>query len=97
MQSEIQVRENSYYSSSLFSPYLSIIRLYLHTITSPVLIPKELAAYTLTVQFHLTLTDLEEIFLTRFMMKEKRNIFIEQNTLLQVNNYRIEKKSYIIR
>ena len=56
----------------------------MHTITQPVYIPKELAAYTLIVHFHLTLNDLEEIFVSRFMMKEKSHIDAEQYTLLQV-------------
>ena len=47
-------------------------------------IPKELAAYTLTLCFHITLNDLEEIFLSRFMIKEKPHIDAEQYTLLQV-------------
>ncbi len=59
-------------------------RLYLHTVTQPVRLPKELAAYTLTLCFHLTLNDLEEIFLSRFMIKEKPHIDAEQHTLLQV-------------
>ena len=59
-------------------------RLYLHTVSQPVRIPKELAAYTLTLCFHLTLNDLEEIFLSRFMIKEKPHIDAEQYTLLQV-------------
>lgn len=50
----------------------------------PVRIPKELAAYTLTLSFHMTLNDLEEIFLSRFMIKEKPHIDAEQYTLLQV-------------
>jgi hypothetical protein len=56
----------------------------LHTINQPVRIPKELAAYTLTLCFHITLNDLEEIFLSRFMLKEKPHIDVEQYTLLQV-------------
>ena len=60
-------------------------RLYLHTVTSPVHIPKILAAYTLTLCFHVTLNDLEEIFLSRFMVKEKPHIDAEQHTLLQVS------------
>lgn len=59
-------------------------RLYLHTIIQPVFIPKELAAYTLILNYHLTLNDLEEIFLGRFMVKEKPHIDVEQHTLLQV-------------
>ena len=59
-------------------------RLYLHTIMQPVFIPKELAAYTLILNYHLTLNDLEEIFLSRFMVKEKPHIDAEQYTLLQV-------------
>ena len=47
-------------------------------------IPKELAAYTLTLCYHVTLNDLEEIFLSRFMIKEKPHIDAEQYTLLQV-------------
>ncbi|CAF3865898.1 unnamed protein product [Rotaria sordida] len=58
-------------------------RLYMHTITQPVYIPKELAAYTLTLCFHVTLNDLEEIFLGRFMSKEKPHIDAEQYALLQ--------------
>ncbi|CAF1032650.1 unnamed protein product [Adineta ricciae] len=58
-------------------------RLYLHTIIQPVFIPKELAAYTLILNYHLTLNDLEEIFLSRFMVKEKPHIDVEQYTLLQ--------------
>ncbi|UJR24993.1 hypothetical protein I4U23_006354 [Adineta vaga] len=58
-------------------------RLYLHTTTQPVFISKELAAYTLILNFHLTLNDLEEIFLSRFMLKEKPHIDSEQYTLLQ--------------
>ncbi|CAF0936921.1 unnamed protein product [Rotaria sordida] len=58
-------------------------RLYMHTITQPVCIPKELAAYTLTLCFHVTLNDLEEIFLGRFMSKEKPHIDAEQYALLQ--------------
>jgi hypothetical protein len=64
-------------------------RLYLHTIIPPVHIPKELAAYTLTLNFHITLNDLEEIFLSRFMVKEKPHIDAEQYTLLQVFYMRI--------
>ncbi len=56
----------------------------MHTITQPVRLPKELAAYTLTLCFHITLNDLEEIFLSRFMIKEKPHIDAEQYTLLQV-------------
>ncbi|CAF3476774.1 unnamed protein product [Rotaria socialis] len=58
-------------------------RLYLHTITQPIFIPKELAAYTLTLCFHVTLNDLEEIFLNRFMSEEKKHIHTEQHALLQ--------------
>ncbi|CAF3351101.1 unnamed protein product [Rotaria sp. Silwood1] len=58
-------------------------RLYMHTITQPVCIPKELAAYTLTLCFHVALNDLEEIFLGRFMAKEKPHIDAEQYALLQ--------------
>lgn len=50
----------------------------------PTRIPKELAAYALTLSFHMTLNDLEEIFLSRFMIKEKPHIDAEQYTLLQV-------------
>lgn len=56
----------------------------MHTVTEPVRISKELAAYTLTLSFHLTLNDLEELFLSRFMIKEKPHIDAEQYTLLQV-------------
>lgn len=56
----------------------------MHTVNQPVRIPKELAAYTLTLCFHMTLSDLEEIFLSRFMIKEKPHIDAEQYTLLQV-------------
>jgi hypothetical protein len=56
----------------------------MHTVTQPVRIPKELAAYTLTLCFHITLNDLEELFLSRFMIKEKPHIDTEQYTLLQV-------------
>lgn len=59
-------------------------RLYLHTTNLPVEIPKILAAYTLTLCFHVTINDLEEIFLSRFMVKEKQHIDMEQYTLLQV-------------
>ncbi|CAF1326895.1 unnamed protein product [Adineta steineri] len=58
-------------------------RLYLHTTTQPIFIPKELSAYTLTLNFHITFNDLEEIFLTRFMIKEKPHIDTEQYALLQ--------------
>jgi hypothetical protein len=56
----------------------------MHTVTQPVRIPKELAAYTLTLCFHVTLNDMEELFLSRFMIKEKPHIDAEQYTLLQV-------------
>jgi hypothetical protein len=56
----------------------------MHTSTQPVRLPKELSAYTLTLCFHVTLNDLEELFLTRFMIKEKPHIDSEQYTLLQV-------------
>ena len=56
----------------------------MHTVHQPVRLPKELAAYTLTLSFHMTLNDLEEIFLSRFMIKEKPHIDAEQYTLLQV-------------
>jgi len=59
-------------------------RLYLHTVAQPVRLPKELAAYTLNICFHVTLNDLEELFLSRFMVKEKPHIDAEQYTLLQV-------------
>lgn len=76
------------FSIVFFSRNLSIQssfdRLYLHTVSQPVRIPKELAAYSLTLCFHMTLSDLEEIFLSRFMIKEKPHIDAEQYTLLQV-------------
>ncbi len=61
----------------------------MHTVTPPNRIPKELAAYTLTLCFHVTLNDLEELFLTRFMIKEKPHIDAEQYTLLQVSFFYI--------
>jgi hypothetical protein len=61
----------------------------MHTITQPVRIPKELGAYSLTLCFHVTLNDLEELFLSRFMAKEKPHIDTEQYTLLQVPDLQI--------
>jgi hypothetical protein len=68
---------------------VSLSRLYLHTVSLPVQLPKVLAAYTLTMSFHMTVNDLEEIFLSRFMIREKPHIDTEQYTLLQVRSVRV--------